>query len=366
MLYKVRSNFRAFVHCHDISRWNVKRISGGILVLGLGFGLAACAAPTAVRTNFDATLDETERQNQYEQNITTYLEDSQRLTALAYGLRRSNGETCGGGAEYGYGFTLANIINFSRSSQETAKRMIPGLGPQPQIIAQAPDGASATGGLKMGDRIMAVAGRDVQSGRWAMDDIKWRLAAAAETGGNVDITVARGDESVTATLAPELVCAAQIRYVAQDPSINAYTDGIDIFVTSGMMNFAQSDDELVQVLAHEMAHRALGHVDSKNASTLGDAGRGLARDFASILGRVNAGGTVSEIKDGVTTWSFTQAFESDADTAALTMLTEAGHDISGAAEFWQRIGAQDPDQVAFALTHPTTEDRILALTALDQ
>ena len=41
----------------------------------------------------------------------------------------------------------------------------------------------------------------------------------------------------------------------------AFADGTKVFLTRGMMRFAQSDEELALVVAHETAHNIMGHID---------------------------------------------------------------------------------------------------------
>ena len=46
--------------------------------------------------------------------------------------------------------------------------------------------------------------------------------------------------------------------------VNAATDGRSIFVTYGLLSFADSDDEIACVIAHELAHAVLCHENYHN------------------------------------------------------------------------------------------------------
>lgn len=47
--------------------------------------------------------------------------------------------------------------------------------------------------------------------------------------------------------------------VVEDEQINAWTDGDSVYITTGMLNFTKSSDEIAFVLGHELGHIVLGH-----------------------------------------------------------------------------------------------------------
>jgi hypothetical protein len=58
-------------------------------------------------------------------------------------------------------------------------------------------------------------------------------------------------------------------YVIFSPEVNAWTDGDSITFTSGILNFMNGDeDKIAAVLAHEMSHVMLRHVQEQEVSSL--------------------------------------------------------------------------------------------------
>ena len=51
--------------------------------------------------------------------------------------------------------------------------------------------------------------------------------------------------------------------IVENTEVNAYTDGKEVVLYSGMLNYVESKDELAAVLAHEVAHAVLEHVYTK-------------------------------------------------------------------------------------------------------
>jgi predicted Zn-dependent protease len=64
------------------------------------------------------------------------------------------------------------------------------------------------------------------------------------------------------------VCAFNLVATRGD-ELNAWADGANITVTSAMLRFLDDGDDLAVVVAHEIAHNALRHVqaEQKNVST---------------------------------------------------------------------------------------------------
>jgi predicted Zn-dependent protease len=51
--------------------------------------------------------------------------------------------------------------------------------------------------------------------------------------------------------------------LSESDAVNAFADGEKVVITKGMMRFVENDRELSLVIAHEMAHNAMGHTDNK-------------------------------------------------------------------------------------------------------
>lgn len=71
------------------------------------------------------------------------------------------------------------------------------------------------------------------------------------------------------------------------------------------MRFAGDDDELALIISHELAHNAMGHVESRTANAL----------------------------------------------------------LGGAPDFWRRMAIEHPESIELRKSHPTTPERFVALNA---
>lgn len=162
--------------------------------------------------------------------------------------------------------------------------------------------------------------------------------------------------------------------IINDASLNAFvSQGLNMFIHSGLLLAAESPDEVIGVMAHETGHIAGGHL-----IRLRDAARGASRQaiLATIVGLAAAiGGGNSSVGTAIiaggqqiagrSLLSFTRTQEASADAAAMTYLDQSGEGAEGFLRFMERLGEQDllplNRQVAYARTHPLTRDRIDAI-----
>lgn len=166
--------------------------------------------------------------------------------------------------------------------------------------------------------------------------------------------------------------------LVHDPSINAFVAGGQrIYVHSGLINAADTANEVQGVLAHELGHITGGHVISiyegagkaakiQLLSMLAGiaaalAGAGDAAMGAMALGQQAALGSFL---------SFTRTQEASADAASVQFLKCAGISGRGSIAFFKKLqnlefrhGYSQDDEAGFARTHPLTGDRISRLEA---
>ncbi len=161
--------------------------------------------------------------------------------------------------------------------------------------------------------------------------------------------------------------------LVHDPSINAFVAGGQrVYVHSGLINAADTANEVQGVLAHE-----LGHITGVHAISIYDgigkatkiqllsmivgiaaalAGAGDAGMGAMMLGQQAALGTFL---------AFSRTQEASADAAGVQYLSKAGISGRGSISFFQKLQnlefrysySQD-DEAGFARTHPLSGDRI--------
>ena len=150
----------------------------------------------------------------------------------------------------------------------------------------------------------------------------------------------------------------------QDKIVNAYADGKSIIMTQGMVDYARDDNEIAMVIAHELAHNDRGHLDAKKKNTLIMGSIGFILDLMTIY---YSGGTAGGDAQNTELWSkigsqaYSVEFEKDADYGGVYYAYRAGYDISQVKNFWERIGSENPKQIAISSTHPATAERYLQI-----
>lgn len=151
-------------------------------------------------------------------------------------------------------------------------------------------------------------------------------------------------------------------HLVDDPSLNAFAvPGGNVVIHSGLIAAAQRPEELLGVVAHEIAHVTERH---SLRQLVGSAG--LWAVFQTLFGDFSGlAGTVAEGGYQLLTLSFSREQELEADAVGFATLVEAKIDPSGLGDFFDRIeketaaaGAAGVDSaLSFLSTHPVTADR---------
>jgi len=148
--------------------------------------------------------------------------------------------------------------------------------------------------------------------------------------------------------------------ILDDPSINAANAGNgEFYVTTGLLQKA-NDDQLLAIMAHEVAHDDLGHV--AKAQALG-TGIGIG---AVILDQIIPGaGRVAPIADALIQRSYSRKEEYEADRHGVELLNRVGRnkDVMISTLTWLMNTAGDGGGGFFS-THPGTGERIEELRKL--
>jgi predicted Zn-dependent protease len=161
-------------------------------------------------------------------------------------------------------------------------------------------------------------------------------------------------------------------YVVREQEPNAFAiPGGHIFVTSGLIRFVDTEDELAGVMGHELAHSVLRHIDkamdrAKRLSLLTLAGI-IAGAF---LSRSGAGGAALSAGAMAMAQSlmlkYSRENEAEADQRGIKFLTDAGYAPQAMVAFlkkiyrWERAIA--PDTPTYLATHPGIDERITYLS----
>jgi Zn-dependent protease with chaperone function len=264
-----------------------------------------------------------------------------RVATIGHRLARANVDICSRTMPLS-GLLVHSIDQFSDAAQPIAASTF-GLAEEPALVVVVPGSAAARAGLQEGDRIVSIGGQTVpravrgKVGTYArIRQIEEHLLTRLEAGP-VPIEYVRGGERRSAVLAPEMGCLSRVQ-IQSSPKLNARADGTYAQLTTGIVGFTRSDDELALVIAHEMAHNILSHKVRLKAQKVS---RGLLQSFD---------GSAEKIK----------ATEAEADYLALYLLARAGFDINAAPGFWQRYSPHGLTQMLSGGTHPGRASRTAA------
>ena len=189
-------------------------------------------------------------------------------------------------------------------------------------------------------------------------------------------------EALLADMAAPLIAAAGLEpgnvdvVLVGDPSINAFVAGGQVvYIHSGLIDAADSANEVQGVIAHELGHITGGHINRF------EEGLGQARNVtiaSLILGALAAAAGSGEAAMGAIMagqqaamgrfLAFNRVQETSADAAGATYLSNAGITGRGSIEFFKKLenqefrrGYSQDDSATYGRSHPLSGDRISLL-----
>ena len=193
--------------------------------------------------------------------------------------------------------------------------------------------------------------RDAETERF-LDEISAPLIAAAGLEpGNVDVVL------------------------INDPSINAFVAGGQVvYIHTGLIEAADTAEEVQGVIAHELGHITGGHIlrygEGASSATKVSVLSLLAGLGAVLAGAGEAGMGIIALGQQAALGkflAFTRTQESSADAAGAKYLSGAGISGRGSLAFFGKLlnqefryGYSQSDEAGFYRTHPLSGDRIVA------
>jgi beta-barrel assembly-enhancing protease len=331
-------------------------VTSAMLVVLLG----ACAAPRTQIPDIDSSYAASEAAKQEEIAFRQQLEDTFRLDRVSLPILAGGVSQCEN-RRLVVGMAFANSQSYD-SEWRAAAATVFGHDSRLKIIQVVDGFPAAEGGLREGDIVTAINGQYAPAGGEAIKTLSKQIGEAIENDGVLELTVLRDHVKHTVRAAPQKICDYPVQMILDD-QINAFADGKAIYVTRGMMRFATSDQELSLVVAHELAHNVMGHIDAKQDNAIAGGFGGLLLDFLAAAGGVNTGGAFSEAGMKAGANSYSVEFEHEADYVGLYFMANADLEIDGVANFWRRMATVNSGAISRASTHPTTPSRFLAIEA---
>jgi len=171
--------------------------------------------------------------------------------------------------------------------------------------------------------------------------------------------------------------SAELQLVAgAEPNAYVWRKGQKQFmaITDSLIELVGGDkDELAFVMAHEMAHLSLGHLDARERyrKTIATTGGvvGTALEIVGIGLGIPFSGFISSLTtntgEHLIGLRFDRDQEREADRLGLAIMTKAGYEPRAAIRFQERILAlPNRRSIPIFSTHPQGEERVALLRAL--
>lgn len=203
-----------------------------------------------------------------------------------------------------------------------------------------------------------------EMGKTAFADIKKKTAASE------DPSVNRYVRCVVDAIIPHVEKSYEWEVtVFNDDSANAFAlPGGKIGVHTGLLEVAETQDQLAAVIGHEIAHVTADH---GNARVSMSYATNFGLDLLGQLAGVEESATKKQlmgllglgVQVGVAL-PYGRGQESEADIVGLDYLARAGFDPRGSVELWKNMAAAGGEQPPeFLSTHPSHTTRISDLEA---
>jgi len=203
------------------------------------------------------------------------------------------------------------------------------------------------------------------------DDVKLGQQAAAQAEQQMQLVrdpelesyVERVGQHLAAAIPPEFQHPEFHYYfkVVNAKEINAFAlPGGPMYVNSGMITAAKSEDEMAGVMAHELSHVALRH---------GTAQITKAQKYQTLAGIMGMGGqilggpigSIAQMGSqgvGVYLLKFSREYETEADLLGARIMSQAGYDPRALANMFKTIESQGGGGgPSFLSDHPSPKDR---------
>ncbi|GHA87944.1 hypothetical protein GCM10009069_08620 [Algimonas arctica] len=283
--------------------------------------LVGCASTATRLPNISERALRAESIVQENTALATQTDYSARLLRVGRQILHANAGLCPK-TRRDIGVVIHTEENYPRELRIAARREL-GATDTPSVFLVAPNSPAARAGIKSGD-VFLIDGNPV-----GPDSLQEALEAPT-----VPLTIQRAAREMTLSVTPNTICRSRLR-LRPSSAINAFANGRNITVTTGMMDFTESDDELALILGHELAHNTMGHI-------------------RKVVGNLILSGFATR---------YTRPFELESDYVGLYYMVRAGFNPDDVEAFWRRLADVDPRSVNRAKTHPTFPARYLRIAA---
>mgnify|MGYP001565404233 CR=1 FL=1 len=339
-----------------------------VLLLLMVFLLTACASQTH-KPEKRIEISEAEKEA-WVAEVRQELRDRGRLELVSSRILIKGMDYCRAldhTAPY-LGIRLGSNQGLQPEWQEVALTRL-NLGSEPQVLQVIPSSPADSAGLEINDRILEVNGSVAKT----VSDTLKMINEAAATDKPVTFTLRRASNRLVVSVTPTMACKSRVLMVHNN-MIDTAIDGETIQITSGLLQFAQSDEEIAAIISHQLAHNARKHV--RTNKIIGGLGGILvgAMGFAGDIGlALLSGGSYATSGFTQLGWAAGNAMAGgmsanqfqQADKDSLYVMASAGYGIDNVPVFWQRVQElNEPEGInALRNSHPFLPERSLAMEA---
>jgi len=319
-----------------------------LLVVSMAALLAACAAPATRRVGVSDEATRVEAARQLELAISDMVDEQKRISRIYRTLAIRASALCGElvGPDVG----LFSMSKPKGATGPVFERQY-GIGEKRTVLFVLEGSPAEAAGIRPRDVIKSINGVQADDREGLIE-----LFEKVPAEDPIKYEVERSGETLLLSIKPQRACRFPIT-LRPEQIINAFADGKQILITRGMVNFARTDDELALVIAHEMAHNLMKHIEAKKQNM----GLGLLADIAVVL--LSRGQVSGTNFSQLAAMAYSQEFEAEADYVGLYVMAQAGIPITDAPKFWRRMAAAHPASIKtnHSATHPSTSYRMVAL-----
>jgi len=160
-----------------------------------------------------------------------------------------------------------------------------------------------------------------------------------------------------------------VKVIDEDETVNAWCmAGGKMAIYTGLLKKVKpTDDELAQVMGHEIAHALANHSAEKMsvamASQVGMAALAIAVSDSKYSGAAMTGGALAA--SVALTLPNSRTAETESDRIGIELAARSGYDPYAAASLWDKMGkVGNSKTVEFLSTHPSPENRKQTLLKL--
>ena len=324
-----------------------------LLVISTLVFLLGCGAVTK-RPDIDEGDVAAEAGRMYEMVVGRDQQMMKRLGDLTTPLLIGNADLCENRTRFIIAMAARNLEDY-RGRRRDVMESVYELDERMRVTQVGREGPAHIAGIRDGDVILAVNDIETPRGMAASAFFKVHVSPLVEAGKPIKFSLLRKAQKITAIVQPVLACDYPVRLVATDV-VNAYATGTSITINTALMSAFQSDHELGVVVAHELAHNIMGHIEKGKLEIWKDL----------YIMKILNGATGTNAGTLYANFSYLNSsvdFEYEADYVGLYLAARAGLDYENAPEFLRKLALDSPREISRNTTHPQLAARYVAQEA---